>query len=131
MPGVVQTAVGYSQGQTKNPSYQDVSALVWFVCAFWWSWVGPLGGCTPGAAGQQPRPVAPGCELQWGAQELGCIHGVAAPATSERSASHTSCLCLAARPPCSQVCSGTTGHAEVVQVVYDPTEVRSAGLRLF
>lgn len=44
VPGVVQTAVGYSQGQTKNPSYQDV-------------------------------------------------------------------------------CSGTTGHAEVVQVVYDPTEV--------
>jgi peptide-methionine (S)-S-oxide reductase len=44
VPGVVQTAVGYSQGHAKNPSYQDV-------------------------------------------------------------------------------CSGTTGHAEVVQVVFDPSEV--------
>ena len=140
VPGVVQTAVGYSQGQTKNPSYQDVSALVSFcfvLFCFVWSRVLVEFGWTFGLehSGLQPSGsldlLHRAVSCSGVRQELGCTHGVAAPAASEWSASHASCLCLAALPPCLQVCSGTTGHAEVVQVVYDPTEVRSAGLRLF
>ena len=104
-PGVVSTAVGYAQGITENPTYEQVSCRrrCRFVC------------CIP--------QLLPRCFL-CGAARPATIIIAALPDTLLLPGHHHTLahrLTSPRLPP--QVCSGRTGHTEAVQLTYRPAEV--------
>ena len=95
VPGVVDTCVGYAQGQVESPTYEQVRRA------------------QVGAGWRQPDSwhVPP---PESGVRSL-------LPPLQPCSPAHLACRVPRSSAP--QVCSGSTGHTEAVQLTYRPAEV--------
>lgn len=90
-----------------------------------------LGSCN--AMSEEEKKPAPKPEVPAGAEVLTlgagcfwCVEAVYAQVDGVYSATSGYMGGSVADPTYEQICSGTTGHAEVVQVVYDPEKISTA-----